>query len=311
MSKRYATEEEIAHIPDGAYRRLNFGRGLYLLCLKKGYRYWQFRMRVNGKEVAHPLGAFSDISFETARHKADQTRARLIRLRGKLADQTLDGKLERVPGKKNGYKTDCFRSAADACAFSLGLITQRVDKEIAVALNMLLWVPASWREICRARWEEMPVTSTSWFWIWHPAKQGRNKGSALMNKAYFFPRSLRETLLAYKQEQDGDWLFPSLATQKATELRKTLEAALRQSWPTYPLDLAGFKEFMGHFCNEQSNFKKTFISAVVSGRPSKRFHATQIEVQALMDWWEAAVLGSPPLNAEVRTAPADLPLPSI
>ena len=58
-------------------RKLFDGRGLYLLILPAGGKYWRFKYRFGGKEKLLALGAYPDVSMKQARERRDAARKAL------------------------------------------------------------------------------------------------------------------------------------------------------------------------------------------------------------------------------------------
>lgn len=54
--------------------KLTDGRGLYLLVMPNGSKYWQYRYRFDGKQKTLALGVYPKISIETARAGRDEAR---------------------------------------------------------------------------------------------------------------------------------------------------------------------------------------------------------------------------------------------
>jgi hypothetical protein len=55
-------------------RKVSFGRGLHLLVVPKGSRYWRFRYRFEGQEKLISLGCYPQIPIESARARHQQAR---------------------------------------------------------------------------------------------------------------------------------------------------------------------------------------------------------------------------------------------
>lgn len=290
--KPYATEADISAVPPGEFRRLNFGGGLYLLCLKSGRRYWQFRASVNGEPVAHSIGPLSKFDLEQARAQAAGIRALVADKRKELAVRAIEAKLTRVTTKKQAYPAEGFRSLDDAIDFVCGLHLQCSSQEVQMAIWQLLLVPAPPREMLQARWEEFEVRD-SIATCWHPslARRSSRKTPGRVTRSYYLsPRAsakLRQLrLLAPKDEM----VFPSLSTKSYAEACVVLREALNKLWPQYALSPAEFRTFFVAEAKLHSSFKASFISDVAAGRLVPLVpRPTQIEAQALMEWWEAKV----------------------
>ena len=68
-----ATEVKAAKPTDKVYR-MSDGGGLVLIVKPAGGRYWQYRYKVDGKEVVASFGVYPDTSLADARRKAEQAR---------------------------------------------------------------------------------------------------------------------------------------------------------------------------------------------------------------------------------------------
>lgn len=55
--------------------KLPDGKGLFLLVLPTGGKYWHFRSKVGGKEKLLSFGTYPEISLAEAREKRDGTQA--------------------------------------------------------------------------------------------------------------------------------------------------------------------------------------------------------------------------------------------
>lgn len=58
-------------------RKIFYGRGLYLLVMPRGGRYWRYNYHFDGKHKTHSLGVHPDISLEKARARHQVARALL------------------------------------------------------------------------------------------------------------------------------------------------------------------------------------------------------------------------------------------
>jgi hypothetical protein len=55
-------------------RKVSFGRGLHLLVVPRGSRYWRFRYRFEGQEKLISLGCYPQVPIESARARHQQAR---------------------------------------------------------------------------------------------------------------------------------------------------------------------------------------------------------------------------------------------
>lgn len=55
-------------------RKVFFGRGLHLLAMPKGSRYWRFRYRFEGQEKLISLGCYPQVPVESARARHQEAR---------------------------------------------------------------------------------------------------------------------------------------------------------------------------------------------------------------------------------------------
>jgi hypothetical protein len=58
-------------------RKIVDGRGLYLLVMPSGSRYWRYNYRFEGKHKTLALGVHPDVSLETARRRHQNARTLL------------------------------------------------------------------------------------------------------------------------------------------------------------------------------------------------------------------------------------------
>lgn len=68
------TEQIRAIQPIARPFKLTDGRGLYLLVMPNGSKYWQYRYRFDGKQKTLTLGVYPKISLEAARAGRDEAR---------------------------------------------------------------------------------------------------------------------------------------------------------------------------------------------------------------------------------------------
>jgi hypothetical protein len=58
-------------------RKISYGRGLYLLVMPSGSRYWRYNYRFNGKPNTVALGVHPDVSLERAKERHQAARSLL------------------------------------------------------------------------------------------------------------------------------------------------------------------------------------------------------------------------------------------
>ena len=72
------TDRKVRNVkPLRSARKIVDGRGLYLLVVPNGGRYWRYNYRFNGKQKTFALGIYPDVSLAKARARHEFARGQL------------------------------------------------------------------------------------------------------------------------------------------------------------------------------------------------------------------------------------------
>lgn len=299
MPRPLTTEQDIANVPTDKNCRLNFGRGLSLFCAKNGKKHWQFRMRINGEDIAQSLGVYDEVSLEEAKTEAERIRASLVKKRRQLSRQALDEKISNLSGKRIAYKSNCFRKMEDAKEFFKNLDndqrlnnstsnTTSLEEELRSAILLQILIPAHWKEIIKIDRNNLSnILSSPSTWIVNNTSRDQNPRKNGAHKTYPLATKAKNIIQHYLNKNDSSYLFPALAQIKPLDLTTELDRFLSKLWPEYKINLTNFRDFFIKTAIEHSNFKENFITTSAAGISRTSSHQNLIQFMALMEWWEA------------------------
>lgn len=301
MPRSIATEQDIADIPTDNNYRLNFGRGLSLFCAKNGKKHWQFRMRINGEDIAQSLGIYDEVSLEEAKTESEKIRASLVTKRRQLSWQALKEKISNLPGKRVDYKSNCFRNMEDAREFfkilgndqhhnSSTSNTRSLKDELRSAIQLQILIPAHWKEIIKIhRSDFSPILSSHRTWTANNKSRDQNPHKNRAHKTYPLAPKAKNIIEHHLDKNNASYLFPTLAQSKPLDLTTELDSFLFKLWPKYKINLTNFRDFFIKTAIEHSNFKEKFITTSATGLTRTLPHSNFVEFMALMEWWEAKI----------------------
>ena len=300
---KIATESDIeSSIPPGKKtQRLNFGRGLYMRKDSGGRKYFQFRMRINGKEKSTPLGQHPDISLIDAKAKAEIFRSKVLGARRENRESDFVKSLSKRKDSTPARKTGCLKSIADARDLFQILSSQDPRNEIYPALQLMLLIPVVPERLIKAKLGEFtsgsnaPIWNTAPIWITAPIWN-----IAPMEDVYSGKTKASEQYLAIKaidilwplsaEKNNSEFLFRSLSSLKAGELKESLQRALDKIWTIYPVRVSCLREAFREFSISESQFRSSLIKeAMVSQGSSSHRAPYQIQRTALAEWWASQI----------------------
>jgi len=283
-----ATEREIElPIPSGMKtQRLNFGGGLFMRKVSADGKYFQFRMRVDSKEICAPLGKYPSVTLIEAKVLAEKLRSKVIGVRREIRDNNF---LQNISKRKSATdkQAGCLKSIADVRNLFQRLSAQDQADEVYAALCLMVLIPVTPERLVKAKWNEFSNRSGQSTWMLEPIEdvvRGTtiSRVQFLANKAFDIFSRLRKA----DSDSDSEFVFQSLSSLKRNELHSRLQSALDIFANKYAISASKLREAFREFSLSESQFRASLINETMLHKGSSR-HPTPYQIQryALANWW--------------------------
>jgi len=261
-------------------RKLNLGDGLLAHVKKNNKVYFQLRYCLYGKNKTRQIGAYPEVTFESARTYADNYQAKFSATRKNNSEKAFTKRLQNLT---QIVEIPCFTSMNKARAFITALITaikvteDTEKKELLLAIWLQLLIPDLGRRILKS----------------HHHILYRDIETIMFSFNGFAPSyciltpEIEEALntLSNLRPEVKEGLFPSLYDQSDLEIKKRLQILINDFWSDLRINTDQFKAFFSYVGFQYGGFNTTFMKLTISGKDIKKGDYYNHQRKALRLWW--------------------------